>query len=196
MNRHLSGEEFGEQTERRFIEAISHWEPNEPPWFCGFEEADALLDMRGVDFIVWVKYRGVREPLPVPVQIKSSLLRMRLYFEKHPAAKEAGVVVLAILPDMKPGRIRNALFQELAKVRDADRQFEAYLERISRSPISDKRGIGKKKAIEKRRALRATRITPRLDPAKGIAFLPPPPSRWEWLYLLADKVLTLVLRLK
>lgn len=160
MNLQISSyEAAGIANERRFKEALDRHDPHEPAWFCGLDEANALLDMRGVDFIAWVKYPRRREPMPVPIQLKSSEGGKERYLEKHPAAAAAKVVIFVMKHRDKQSAIRSRLFETLKAVREAGVVYEWYLERLRTHRIN-KKGHHWIRKIEEKRGLAEQTGTP------------------------------------
>jgi hypothetical protein len=167
---------IGEETERRFYEALQDWRPNEPEWFLGVEVASTLLDMRGVDCLALVKYPKLRNPVRVPIQIKSSGRHIEDYFDRHRGAKEAGVIVLVIKQGDGVVAIRNKLFGALGNVRKSGIIFDAYLAKITRKPIRGKRSKSIYDAKEQQRT-EANGVE--LLPGGSLNFLEPPPLTWQ-----------------
>lgn len=175
-------DDIGEMAERRFSEALSVCTNEEPAWFYGVEEASSFLDVRGVDFIAWVKYPHQREPLPVPIQVKSSVRGQQRYYEKHPQAKNADVVVVIVGRKLSPAGIRQELFRKLSRVRDKRVLYRSFFGEITCRPLTG-RAIRLQQHIDTRRALRPAK--PPETPAKPegtLVFLPPPTTMWERLW--------------
>jgi hypothetical protein len=167
----------GIKNERRFAEAFAHYDPHEPGWFLGLDESSSVLDLRGVDFIAWVKYPKRRAPMPVPVQIKSSENGKDFYYKKHPRAKDAGVIVLVLNKRDTQGGIRARLFAELAKVREKGIVYAEYVEELRVRRVTPN-GHLLINLIEERRAARERAAHAR-EAHSPLRFLPVPLGVWE-----------------
>lgn len=178
-------EHIGDQTEQRFFAACSKWLPTEPDWFFGVEEPSAVLDLRGVDFIAWVRYKNDRAVLPVPIQVKSSTNHVARWYKAHPSAKAARVVVIVVKSHHSELGIRNNLFTELRKVRDEQIFYQSYLAQTGKKPVNE-RGQKFLQKIEAKRARRQAKQGAPIARDQRLTLLRPRLGWLErWYYRLA-----------
>jgi hypothetical protein len=178
--------------ELRFLKAFDIWKPDEPQWFFGIEEASVVLDMRGIDFIAWVKYANRRETMPVPIQVKSSDRYVKEYYEKHSHAESGNIVMIVVPPNATLGTMRRMAFERLRVVRDKKITYYDLLFRVGSKPVNSK-GQRFLKKIEEKRARREQKLRPTGTAAptplwhRPLVLAAPPLSNLErfWYELLA-----------
>lgn len=107
----------GKETERRFLAALEVRTAHTPRWFLRIQRARSYHDRRGIDAFAFVTYRPGERRLRVPIQIKSSRAMLNLYYERHPAAKKYGVVVIVVDPKKTDDQLRDYVYNVLGRVR-------------------------------------------------------------------------------
>jgi len=139
----------GRQCENRFFEAFTGDYPK-PYWFLSIEPASPLLDMKGVDAVVVAKYPANGGEVRVPVQIKGSWSKVSEYYDLHPDAQRARVVVLVVRPDHPLKNIRKLLYDGVAALRAANIRFENYFNALDKRLVSNSEGKRILRALEDR----------------------------------------------
>jgi len=111
------GRQTGEDTEKRFFEAMQVRTEQTPPWFKKIERADLFFDLRGIDAFAFVEYREGERRLRIPIQIKSSKTGAKEYRERHPLCYEHGVVVIVVKSNRTDEQLRQHVYTELGRAR-------------------------------------------------------------------------------
>ena len=107
----------GEQSEHRFLSAVQIRHPETPHWLVCIEKADIDLDLRGVDAIAHVLYRGEEWAERIPIQVKSSWGGKRHHIAKHAEHGAQRVLYMIIHDHLNERDIQKILYAELGKIR-------------------------------------------------------------------------------
>jgi len=100
------------------------------PWIGKITRTGTKLDMVGVDILIYIRPLIVhtdrkthRNDIKVPIQVKSSMVGLRKYYEKHPQKVDAGVIVIVVNDDHTDLEIQSQLLGRLEYIREAGNDF-------------------------------------------------------------------------
>ncbi len=97
---------LGDESEQRFIYALTTRTSSTPSWFKGIKKAGPGHDLKGIDAFVFICRTDDPKPMSVPVQIKRSVKNIHKFSKTHPEAARLGMPVIVIPPEITDEEIR------------------------------------------------------------------------------------------
>lgn len=136
--------EKGEILEQMAVDAIRRYRCS---WVLDAERAPSLLDVRGIDILVHIRYPNGSFGR-IPLQIKSRLSDVEDYYRKHRKAREQGIV--PIILELEDSLVMVALktYPHLRRMRERVGGHEPYILDRGSWPITDPEGLDLQRKIE------------------------------------------------
>jgi hypothetical protein len=132
------------RSEAQFLRLFRRRNQNTPNWFVRVQSASLDWDIRGIDAFAVIAMPSERKTVKIPVQIASKKRNRRgqSYFERYPAYREAGVILI-LMKAADEENVQLSLFSALDTIRKQNIRFELFLQRTFLEEISGGRKGGR-----------------------------------------------------